>query len=135
MGWIAWKYRAGSWTLWELDFNSLRAWIYPETYPDQNGHGMFIYRGETVGLDEPVASIRLKQLRRGSQDYEYFWLLAQGKGGAGQVDGLVNSVVADFLARGGGERFSMGAPGLWKHDPAVWEQVRVKMGDLIANLR
>ncbi len=128
MGWIAWKYRAGSWTLWELDFNSLRAWLYPETYPDQNGHGMFIYRGETMGLDEPVASIRLKQLRRGSQDYEYFWLLAQSKDGAGEVDRLVNSVVNDFLARAGGERFSMGAPAMWKHDPAAWEKVRVELG-------
>ncbi len=44
--------------------NSLRAWMYPETYVErngdvQNGEGFLIYRGErTMGLDEPVASIR-----------------------------------------------------------------------------
>ena len=49
----------------------------------QNGEGFLIYRGETMGLEEPVASIRLKLLRRGSQDYEYFWLLARKEGRTG----------------------------------------------------
>lgn len=53
MSWLAWKYGASSWTLWELDFNSLRAWQNAETYPGHNGHGMLVYRGETMGLDEP----------------------------------------------------------------------------------
>jgi len=36
------------------------------------------YPRETMlRLEEPVASIPLKSLRRGSQDYEYFWLLAR----------------------------------------------------------
>jgi hypothetical protein len=73
---IAWKLHAGSRALWELDFNALRAWQDAETYPGLNGYGMLIYRGETMGLDEPATSIRLKGLRRGSQDYEYFWLLS-----------------------------------------------------------
>ncbi len=51
LSWIAWKLRAGSWTLWELDFNSLRAWQYPESYETQNGSGMLVYRGETMGLE------------------------------------------------------------------------------------
>jgi len=37
LSWLAWKFHAGSWTLWELDFNSLRAWQNAETYPGQNG--------------------------------------------------------------------------------------------------
>lgn len=40
LSWIASKLRTGSWTLWELDFNSLRAWQYPETYETENGSGM-----------------------------------------------------------------------------------------------
>jgi hypothetical protein len=51
LSWIAWKLKAGSWTLWELDFNSLRAWQYPQTYETQNGSGMPVYRGETMGLE------------------------------------------------------------------------------------
>ena len=31
LGWVSWKYQARSWTIWEFDFNSLRAWMYPET--------------------------------------------------------------------------------------------------------
>ncbi|HSB17004.1 MAG TPA: hypothetical protein VLE22_21310 [Bryobacteraceae bacterium] len=138
LGWIAWKYKAGSWTLWELDFNSLRAWIYPETYPDvrgeQNGHGMLIYRGETMGLTEPVASIRLKQLRRGSQDYEYFWLLAQKAGGRGQADEAVNGIVSNFVECNCGVE-PLGTPGMWKHNPDEWERARISLGELIDKTR
>lgn len=139
LGWIAWKYRAGSWTLWELDFNSLRAWMDPETYPDergdrvQNGHGMLVYRGETMGLAQPVASIRLKQLRRGSQDYEYFWLASQA-GRRGEADRAVNEVVRDFLACRC-EIEPLGTAGMWKHDPDEWERARVRLGELIEKLQ
>ena len=37
LGWVSWKYQARSWTIWEFDFNSLRAWMYPETYVEHNG--------------------------------------------------------------------------------------------------
>ena len=54
---------------------------------------MLVYRGETMGLGEPAASIRLKGLRRGSQDYEYFWLLSQPKGGREIVDEAVSTML------------------------------------------
>ena len=127
LSWIAWKLGAGSWTLWELDFNSLRAWQDAETYPGQNGHGMLIYRGETMGLDEPAASIRLKGLRRGSQDYEYFWLLSHAPGGREQVDSAVNPVLHGSLTG----KASLGAPGMWKHDPDAWDRVRLQFGQAI----
>ena len=133
LSWIAWKYRAGSWTLWELDFNSLRAYLNPETYPDLNGHGMLIYRGETMGLEEPVASLRLKIMRRGAQDYEYFWLLSQKSGGRQQADEIVNSIVNDFV-RVGADRASLGSPGHWKHNSEDWERARLRLGDLIERL-
>jgi len=130
LSWVAWKYRAGSWTLWELDFNSLRAYLYPETYPDLNGHGMLVYRGETMGLDEPVASMRLKIMRRGTQDYEYFWLLSQKSNGRQQADEAVDSIVNDFV-RVGADRASLGSPGHWKHNSEDWERARIRLGDLI----
>ena len=125
LSWIAWKLKAGSWTLWELDFNSLRAWQYPQTYDTQNGSGMLVYRGETMGLDEPVASIRLKALRRGSQDYEYFWLAAQLPDGRRTADQAVNPVLHGSIS----DRTSLGAPGMWTHDPDEWERVRTNLGD------
>ena len=130
LSWIAWKLHAGSWTLWELDFNSLRAWQNAETYPGQNGHGMLIYRGETMGLDEPAASLRLKGLRRGSQDYEYFWLLSHSAGEKVAVDAAVDAVLHGSFTG----RVTLGAPGMWKHDPDEWDGVRVKFGDMIEKL-
>jgi hypothetical protein len=131
LSWIAWKLQAGSWTLWELDFNSLRAWQYPQTYEKQNGSGMLVYRGETMGLDEPAASIRLKGLRRGSQDYEYFWLLSQSKGGKDMVDEAVKAIVHGSID----DKAALGAPGMWVHDPDEWERTRVKLGGAIEKIR
>jgi len=135
LGWVSWKYGARSWTIWEFDFNSLRAWMYPETYVEhngdvQNGEGFLIYRGETMGLDEPVASIRLKLLRRGSQDYEYFWLLAQKKGGRAIADQISNSIIHAPMGTNG----AWGSPGMWSHDAEDWERDRYRMGDLVQNL-
>jgi len=127
LSWIAWKLQAGSWTLWELDFNSLRAWQYPETYETQNGSGMLVYRGETMGLDEPAASIRLKGMRRGSQDYEYFWLLSQTPAGRKRVDAAVNTMLTGTID----EKTSLGAPGMWVHDPDEWERLRFEFGEAI----
>ena len=127
LSWIAWKLRAGSWTLWELDFNSLRAWQYPETYDDENGSGMLVYRGETMGLKEPVASIRLKALRRGSQDYEYFWLLSLLPHGREMVDQALETILHGSIQG----RTSLGAPGMWKHDPDEWDRVRLNFGEVL----
>ena len=131
LSWIAWKLRAGSWTLWELDFNSLRAWQYPETYEAQNGSGMLVYRGETMGLEEPAASIRLKGLRRGSQDYEYFWLLSEAKRGREMADEAVNAILHGSID----EKASLGSPGMWVHDPDEWDRVRMKFGQAIENMQ
>ena len=132
LGWVSYKYGARSWTIWELDFNSLRAWQYPRTFDDdaggvQNGQGMLVYRGETMGLDEPVASMRLKMLRRGSQDYEYFRLLGErAQGGAGLAAEIVNSVIHEPMGKQG-----WGAPTMWSHDAEQWERARYRAGDAI----
>jgi hypothetical protein len=109
--------------------------MYPETYVErngdvQNGEGFLIYRGETMGLDEPVASIRLKLLRRGSQDYEYFWLLARKKDGRPMADQIANRVIHEPLGTDG----AWGSPGMWNHNAEEWERARFKMGELIQNL-
>jgi hypothetical protein len=127
LSWFAWKQRTDSWDIWEMDFGSLRAWQYTETYHHQNGAGMLVYRGETMGLDEPAASIRLKGMRRGSQDYEYFWLLSQAPGGRKVVDEAVRKIVHGSYSR----KQSFGAPGMWIHDPDEWDRMRLKIGDAI----
>jgi hypothetical protein len=88
---------------------------------------MLVYRGETMGLDEPVPSIRLKGLRRGSQDYEYLWLLSHARGRSQTVDQAVNAIVQGSFD----DKTSLGAPGMWVHDPDDWDRMRVKFGDAI----
>lgn len=92
---------------------------------------MLVYRGETMGLDEPAASIRLKGMRRGSQDYEYFWLLAQASEGRKVVDEAVRHIVQSSFQR----EQALGAPGMWIHDPDEWDRERIKIGDAIVKLR
>ncbi len=132
LSWFCWKYGISSWTLWELDFNALRAWLFPETYTTSsgsvyNGHGMLAYRGETMGLAEPAASIRLKILRRGAQDYEYFWLLSQQPGGRERASEIVDSIIMEPAGHSG--EF-----GYWKRNSEEWERARHKAGDLIQSL-
>ncbi|HET9176946.1 MAG TPA: hypothetical protein VFQ24_01145 [Terriglobia bacterium] len=128
LSWFAWKQHTDSWDIWEMDFNSLRAWQYAATYDNRNGAGMLVYRGETMGLDEPAASIRFKGMRRGSQDYEYFWLLAQTPGGREVADEAVRHVVHGTYQP---SKVSFGAPGMWIHDPDEWDRARLKIGDAI----
>jgi hypothetical protein len=70
-------------------------------------------------------------LRRGSQDYEYFWLLSRGKGGREMVDEAVNAVLHGSID----DKASLGAPGMWMHDPDEWEPVRLKIGEAIEKNR
>ncbi len=53
----------------------LEPWLgpYPERYA--NGGGLLIYPGKEAGIDGPVSTIRLKNIRDGLEDYEYFAIL------------------------------------------------------------
>ena len=57
-----------------------------------NGEGALFYPGDRAGIEGPVASIRLKNLRDGMEDYEYFVLLEQ-RGGRDAVDAIVREAV------------------------------------------
>ncbi len=67
-----------------------------------NGEAALFYPGEDAGIEGPVASIRLKCLRDGMQDYEYFVLLEQ-LGGKEIVDEVVRTAVPTW--------------GAWQQDP------------------
>lgn len=121
IGWVAWKYRSG-WIEWEFDWNAHAAWYEAENFKEDhrvyNGSGLLIYRGEVMGYDQPIPSIRLKAQRRGLQDYEYFHLLA--KKNEAEADRIVNGVV---FGRPFGES-AMGVTNLWKNNPEAWEEAR-----------
>jgi hypothetical protein len=54
---------------------------------------VWFYPGSWFGVDEPVASIQLKWLRRAQQDFEYLWLARQ----RGEVTNA--SLIARFITR------------------------------------
>lgn len=132
IGWVGWKYQAG-WVEWEFDWNAFAAWYEAENYKDSpervyNGSGQLIYRGVVMNYSEPIPSIRLKAQRRGLQDYEYFWLLAQRNGGKEAADRFVNGIVYK-------RPFGKGAMldvEIWKNNPDEWDRVRIAVGAQLA---
>ncbi|MDA1315689.1 MAG: DUF4091 domain-containing protein [Acidobacteria bacterium] len=130
IGWIGWKYQTG-WVEWEFDWNAYASWYEAENFKDDhrayNGSGQLIYRGDVMRFNGPVPSIRLKATRRGLQDYEYFWLLAQTAGGKQQADDLVNAIV---YKQPFGPK-AMRDTEIWKNNPDQWDRVRLQAGAML----
>ena len=131
IGWIGWKYQTG-WVEWEFDWNAYAVWYEAENFKDDhrayNGSGQLIYRGDVMRFNGPVPSIRLKATRRGLQDYEYFWLLAQKSGGKQQADDLVNAII---YKQPFGPK-AMRDTEIWKNNPDQWDRVRLRVGEKLA---
>jgi len=95
-------------------------WGSPERNPWQdpgfrvrwNGDGFLFYPGSEAGIEGPIASIRLKNLRDGMEDYEYFELL-DGLGGGGAVDEVVRAAVPTW--------------GSWQDDPGQLTELRRRL--------
>ena len=81
-----------------------------------------------MGYTQPVASIRLKAQRRGLQDFEYFWLLAQ-KSGREKADALVDRIV---YKRPFGKQAMLDTE-IWKNDPAEWDRARNAAGESLSS--
>ncbi|OGO18732.1 MAG: hypothetical protein A2Z14_09575 [Chloroflexi bacterium RBG_16_48_8] len=110
--WIGWKYNLDQYFYWNTTYwiewaNDSRRWnIFsnPETMQNHgNGEGTFFYPGqdkvyieEDRGLAGPLASIRMKNWRRGMQDYEYLWL-ANEMGLGQEVEHIVNQAIPAAL--------------------------------------
>jgi hypothetical protein len=77
-------------------------WDSPGFRLNFNGEGMLFYPGEDAGIDGPITTIRLKNLRDGMEDYEYFVLLEKARGKV-TVDEIVRTAVPTW--------------GTWDQDP------------------
>ena len=77
-----------------------------------NGEGFLLYPGDEAGIEGPIATIRLKNLRDGLEDYEYFVLL-EARGGKEAVEAIVREAVPAW--------------GSWQQDPAALEALRRKL--------
>ncbi|MEL6927020.1 MAG: DUF4091 domain-containing protein [Cyanobacteria bacterium J06600_6] len=88
----------------------------PEHYP---GEGMLIYPGKQVGIKGSVASMRLKWIRDGVEDYEYIEIL-KNTGHYTWAMETIAEVAQDMYT--------------WNQDPAVLQAVRLKLGQKISEL-
>ncbi len=142
-GWVPWKYRDSVTTMceWGTFYHGKgKRWRDPSLAAALggkqvlNGDALLIYPGQFVGLDGPVPCIRLKALRRGSQDFEYMRLLRERTGGTRAADEVVNSV----LFRAMHEALKPGQ-NYWKpkerdsrsHDPEQWDKARRRLAERI----
>ncbi len=91
-------------------------WDSPGFRVNFNGEGMLFYPGEDAGVEGPITTIRLKNLRDGMEDYEYFTLLEKRKGKEA-VDEIVRAAVPTW--------------GTWDQDPYHLLKLRERLAQAI----
>ncbi len=115
-GWIAARYRLDGMLNWEVD-NAGEGRL--------NLDGTLIYRGEEVGaaFDRPIASMRLKMLRRGAQDAALLSRLEE-------VDPTTaRQIVEQMVPRALGDEVPLEGFGVWPQDPVTYERARAAILD------
>jgi len=75
--WINYQYGIAGLLYWSTVTTVIEPWYNPAfAHPRHyNGGGFLFYPGVPCGIDGPVASMRVKNLRDGMEDYEYFAIL------------------------------------------------------------
>jgi len=147
ISWACWKYGTYSWISWGAGVNGKGGWYDPESWKDQyrggadsdpeftykklNGSALYVYAGGVIpNVKGPCPSIRLKNLRNGVQEYEMMRLLREVDGNDARVNQLVNTVIKEPF----GDR-SIGNLDVWSFDAQLWDETRLKIGDLIHEVR
>lgn len=150
-GWLAFQYDLDFWYTWDIARWSrpdARAetdvWTDPLSFTDGlarrgdaenvgNGDGVMIYPGQDRvypgsdrGIFGPVASIRLKNARRGVQDHELLRMLA-ASGDPARARSIARATVGVGL-----HESSFDVPPTWPSDGASWEMARRRLLALLA---
>ncbi len=119
--WINRQYGITGLLYWSTVTRVLDPWLNPAfTHPRHfNGGGYLLYPGVPCGIAGPVASMRLKNLRDGMEDYEYMALLER-LGGQDAVQRIVDRI----------------APSWWDYarDPQALLDARAELAEAIAAL-
>jgi glycosyl hydrolase family 123 len=95
-------------------------WDNPALGDHWNGEGAFFYPGSDAGIEGPVGSVRLKNLRDSMEDYEYFVLL-ENLGGEETVKEIVKQAVPTW--------------GHWDQDAERLESRRKQLAEAILRLQ
>ncbi len=131
------KYLTDVWHV-SLNFDeATKPWKNGKLYPKDwalrlNGDGLLFYPGKDVGIDGPIACFRVKNLRQGSQDFEYLYLLEKmGKAKEAReivlpLLGLLTDKNAESLdGQSAKKRFD------YEKDAIKWDEARIKLGTLL----
>jgi hypothetical protein len=121
--WINWQYKITGLLYWSTVTTVVEPWLNPALshYGTHcNGEGYMIYPGAPCGIDGPISCMRLKNLRDGMEDYEYFALLEK-LAGREAVTKIVSTV----------------APNWWNcaKDPKAFHTAREKIAGEILKLK
>ena len=96
--WISWRFGITGLLYWSTTnwASTQDVWTNPLTFDDRyNMEGSLLYPGVDAGVQGLVASIRLKEIREGLEDYEYLTILAQRRGRAAAED-VVNKIARSW---------------------------------------
>jgi hypothetical protein len=98
--WGSWRYQMTGLLYWSVVFwdQMKDPWLDQLTiYRNYNGDGSLLYPGMDAGIDGPVTSIRLKNIREGMEDYEYLKILSD-LGDKEFVDGQVHKIIQTWFS-------------------------------------
>jgi hypothetical protein len=125
--WIAWHYRMRGLLYWGAMSHWTGVedpWSDPKTLDRRvrgkgqlyNGEGTIVYPARAVGYDGIAASLRLKALRDGLEDYDYLALLER-QGRAAEAERVIAPLASSWFE--------------WQRDPAAYQKARAKLAELI----
>ncbi len=147
-GWIKYLFNINTWFVWHSTHwthNSQgpkgrlqqRVFNEPLTFINEhmewgNGDGVLFYPGrmphqpeENRGINRIMPSIRLKNIRRGQQDYELLWL-AEKKVGADKIKAMAREIVVKAM-----DEIDMDDKVYWPQDGDTYDAMRDQLLDII----
>ena len=160
MAWAQYKMGIQRWFYWYANLNDMSkdwfqtacTWDCADAYFNQflgmtsdraytNGDGLLVYPGTDVvhpadsySVNGPLASLRLKEMRRGLQDGDYL-TIAAGIDPVG-VQKIVSTTMPKALWENpapGGDPSWFAGPISWSPNPDTWENSRAQLAAIISN--
>ncbi len=119
--------------------------VFPGIWPaNVNGEGIFVYESKSLGFDPatPIASIRLKHISNGMEDYDYLQLAKEafGTGADSPYTQAMNKVFQYYTSKGSkyvysceSSKWSDGGPYEFVgHDYSRFEEARRILGEALS---
>jgi hypothetical protein len=134
-GWILWKYQIMAACEWKYSDEQTNPFREVFMGPNNQFPGIWDYLYDAshppIRAEGKVfPGLRLKAMRRGLQDYEYFWLVTSlKKGDRSFADNLAFSVV-----KGGADDGKLGGRAEWKHHPRDYFEARKQLAQEILRI-